>query len=481
MRGVTTQRSSFVLSAILLTQCAQYAHADVVSLDASYSCRIYRDGPDALNDPGVLSVYHPKTYIEHRSLIRFDLDSIPPGATINSAELRLVTHDDLNKGWKQDNLDYTTVHAVTKAWIEAEMTWNRAATGDPWNSPGGDYSAAVATNNDDVIGAGHTLTWNITTLVSEWTNGSRENYGVLLQSSLWTTLHFYSHRDSANGPRLIVDYDYVANEAPVANAGPDQEHYAEASGAKLVTLDGSDSSDPDSSEGTNDDVVSFRWYEADTLLGEGETLEVSLDRGQHAVTLEVEDTAGETDTEEVLITILNNPPVADASATADEVISANGEDASVTLDASLSYDLEVDVLTYTWLLNGEEIATGEIASALLPVGENEIVLRVGDGADTAETSLAVTIVTTGQATENLAEEIYTSEEYEDIPAGTANSLVSSLEAAADSFHNGNTGAGVNKLRAFQNKVDAQSGKKIDGETAAQLISLAQEIIDAALG
>jgi hypothetical protein len=42
-------------------------------------------------------------------------------------------------------------------------------------------------------------------------------------------------------------------------------------------------------------------------------------------------------------------------------------------------------------------------------------------------------------------------------------------------------AGVNQLRAFQNEVNAQAGKKIDAATAAYFIAEAQRIIDAVTG
>ena len=54
-------------------------------------------------------------------------------------------------------------------------------------------------------------------------------------------------------------------------------------------------------------------------------------------------------------------------------------------------------------------------------------------------------------------------------------------AAAKSFDKGNTGAGISQLQAFQNKVDAQSGKKIDPDIALMLFMLAQDIIDVAVG
>ncbi|MFC1765911.1 DNRLRE domain-containing protein [Planctomycetota bacterium] len=240
MKSITKQRASFVLLAILLIQCAQYAHADLVSLDVLDGRRFFKGAPN-VGDPGSLSVYHPETYIEHRSVILFNLDSIPTGATINSAELSLVTTFGIHRPWQQLGGDHTTVHAVTKAWIPAEATWNSAATGDPWSSPGVDFSSAVATNSDDVVGGGHTLTWNITSLVSEWIDGSRENYGVLLKSSLATTLHFYTPADPTHGPKLEVDYDLVTNEAPVANAGENQT----VAVGDTVYLDGSDSYDPE--------------------------------------------------------------------------------------------------------------------------------------------------------------------------------------------------------------------------------------------
>lgn len=68
-----------------------------------------------------------------------------------------------------------------------------------------------------------------------------------------------------------------------------------------------------------------------------------------------------------------------------------------------------------------------------------------------------------------------------IPSGIRNSLCASLNAAAASFDRGNMAAGVNQLRAFQNKVRAQSGKAISSATANALIAAAQRIIRAVTG
>jgi hypothetical protein len=96
------------------------------------------------------------------------------------------------------------------------------------------------------------------------------------------------------------------NEPPTADAGMDQEVEC----GDPATLDGSGSSDPDSTEGTNDDIVLFEWVEGDIILGEGETLVVDLSLGAHTITLQVTDSMGATDTDEVVVTVVDTTPPA---------------------------------------------------------------------------------------------------------------------------------------------------------------------------
>jgi len=65
----------------------------------------------------------------------------------------------------------------------------------------------------------------------------------------------------------------------------------------MVLLDGSGSTDPDSSPGTNDDIVRFDWFEnfglaGETFLGSGALLPRTLPLGTHAITLRVTDGQG---------------------------------------------------------------------------------------------------------------------------------------------------------------------------------------------
>jgi len=86
--------------------------------------------------------------------------------------------------------------------------------------------------------------------------------------------------------------------APIANAGSDQT--AECAGATTsVTLDGTAST-----PGTGS-INSYSWAESATSLGTGSTLMVSLSEGSHTITLTVTDTGGGSDTDDVVVNIVD--------------------------------------------------------------------------------------------------------------------------------------------------------------------------------
>ena len=104
------------------------------------------------------------------------------------------------------------------------------------------------------------------------------------------------------------DVSSLPNQPPIADAGPDQTVECTGLEGTLITLDGSGSSDPDSTPGTNDDIVSFKWYEAEILIGDSEVLDYLFEVDTHPITLEVTDSYGETDSDPTNIIIQDTTP-----------------------------------------------------------------------------------------------------------------------------------------------------------------------------
>ena len=86
-----------------------------------------------------------------------------------------------------------------------------------------------------------------------------------------------------------------------------------STGGAAIALDGSGSTDADSTPGTNDDIVSFDWYDGygtpgQRVLGSGKLLSVGLALGAHTVTLVVTDHAGLTGTATTTVTVRDTLP-----------------------------------------------------------------------------------------------------------------------------------------------------------------------------
>lgn len=102
---------------------------------------------------------------------------------------------------------------------------------------------------------------------------------------------------------MITVEAFVGNQAPTADAGPDQTVTdADSSGDEDVTLDGSASADAD---GT---IASYSWTENAVEIATGATPTVNFAVGAHTVTLTVTDDEGATGTDDVIITV-NAPTV----------------------------------------------------------------------------------------------------------------------------------------------------------------------------
>jgi hypothetical protein len=202
-----------------------------------------------------------------------------------------------------------------------------------------------------------------------------------------------------------------------------------------------------------------------------------------------------------------NPPVADAGATVRTVISPNGTNATITLDASRSAGHGMwfsrwqgpagvalgDLLLGDVQSGGEWWPTllgrGLVTSCLLPVGTNTVTLIVdqivvyGDMTVGAYVwyqasrydCVEIEVITAADALRRLA-----SKAAENPAIRNKQPLLATLNAARAAFDRGNPIAGLNLISAFQNKVRAQIAPS-DPALAEQLASAAQEIVTAVTG
>jgi len=113
---------------------------------------------------------------------------------------------------------------------------------------------------------------------------------------------------ASNEISILFNTGPFPNQPPVADAGPEQTVECTGNLQAVVRLDGSASTDPDSTPGTNDDIVSYLWSEGESSLATGEQASVPLSLGAHGISLRVTDKGGLADTDDLLITVQDTLP-----------------------------------------------------------------------------------------------------------------------------------------------------------------------------
>ncbi len=172
---------------------------------------------------------------DRRSLLRFDLSGLAPGASVESAQLELYLH--------QNTGDPATVevHRMVRDWVEGTGTANSGATWQEydglnnWTTPGGDY-AATALDSYSASSVGW-KSLDVLAAVQGWVDGAYPNQGLILRAQPDPGNKEKRHYsgDSAQcalRPKLTLTYrcecgtcDFPQPPAPVCSADfvPDQE------------------------------------------------------------------------------------------------------------------------------------------------------------------------------------------------------------------------------------------------------------------
>lgn len=169
--------------------------------------------------------------------------------------------------------------------------------------------------------------------------------------------------------------------SPLADAGPDQTVEC-AGGLTPVTLDGTGST-----PGTGT-ISSYTWKEGATTLGTGATLAISLSSGSHNVTLTVVDTGGGSDSDDVVVDIVD---------TTAPIITVPGSN-PMTVECHSSFSDPGATATDGCAGSVSVTASGTV-DADVP-GTYTIAYSATDGANTATASRTVNVVDTVAPTIN---------------------------------------------------------------------------------
>jgi hypothetical protein len=158
---------------------------------------------------------------QKRSMLAFDLSSLPPGIVIKTALLELYMYG-RERTIIGNNVINSVVYRIDDLWIEGVQDGTACTVGATWqdrdcttNWSGSSFDATVQTNavvHYEDINTWHS--WNITGLVQYWYDNPSSNNGLLIQDEMETgnqetfIAHYASgeYSDVNLRPRLTVYY-----------------------------------------------------------------------------------------------------------------------------------------------------------------------------------------------------------------------------------------------------------------------------------
>lgn len=204
----------------------------ITSVNALKDTDIFSESGDLSNGAGPIIVVGKNQQGNiRRSLLAFDLSSIPVGSTVLSASV-VMSAPVANNGTQdvvlhKANADWGTAGSNTSQGNGApaqagDSTWtHRFYSSTVWATPGGDFSptgSATAT----ISGAGY-VTWAddaaLVADVQSWVNAPASNYGWFLignESATQTAKRLVSKDNAVVSDRPILNVQYIAAAAPTS-------------------------------------------------------------------------------------------------------------------------------------------------------------------------------------------------------------------------------------------------------------------------
>lgn len=241
-----------------------------------------------------------------RALVQFDLSTIPAGATIQRATLKL----EATAIGGQLTIE---AYRILEPWSEGSTTWNESSSGTNWSTPGAAFNpTALDSILTDTIGQ---HSFDITTTAQDWLDGTEQNHGILIGSPEGggNRTVTYDSREGTVAPSLEIIYTEPANTAPEisSNGGGATAGVNVAENTTLVTTVTATDGDGDTLNYSISGGLDAARFNIDSATGEltftaAPDFENPADNGVdnvYNVSVDVDDGNGATDSQEISVTV----------------------------------------------------------------------------------------------------------------------------------------------------------------------------------
>ncbi len=189
--------------------------ASEVTLSALFDTQIVNTQPSG--NYGASAELHVGLYggSDYRILVRFDLSSIPPGSTVNSAILELKSFipnappESALAGQAEAAEWRIWPYRIGMDWGEMDVTWSTPLGFDGLGDPSTDLNGQPASA---------WIPWSVLAIARSWITYGVPNYGIMLTGDGTTALisNFWS-REGGSAPRLTINYTVPAATSTPSN------------------------------------------------------------------------------------------------------------------------------------------------------------------------------------------------------------------------------------------------------------------------
>jgi hypothetical protein len=155
----------------------------------------------------------------YRFLVEFDISAIPAGTSISAANLKLYVFSVTNSSVGAEFRPYR----VAADWGETTVTWNTQP------------SIGLESGDSALLKGVGWYSWNVTSIVQGWVDGTYPNYGFLVKSAEnidFSTKSVYTREETVN-PNLRPILEVQADAAPV---GLIRRHFANSLNTVTASL-----------------------------------------------------------------------------------------------------------------------------------------------------------------------------------------------------------------------------------------------------